>query len=254
MKTIQLNHRSFTLIELLVVIAIIAILAAMLLPALSAAREKARQSTCTSQLKQHGTAILVYSDENEGCVPKDDSANQNYWPRDMLKGKFVTAPLFVCPSAAAGYSVNISWIEDVMFCWKRADQDAYLQYTGSRQGSAHYPYAYPSYGMNTTILLYYPQLRRFKNPSSRLLLTEAWNGANKNLASPRYVGNYSVTQFNGTSLSTEKPNQPAPVHAKGKGYNILWMDGHVSARNPQDVSTPLAIYKDLGGDVWLPDN
>jgi len=60
---------SFTLIELLVVIAIIAILAAMLLPALSAARERARTSKCVGNLKNVGTAIMMYSGDNHGFVP-----------------------------------------------------------------------------------------------------------------------------------------------------------------------------------------
>ncbi|MBE6380709.1 MAG: DUF1559 domain-containing protein [Lentisphaerae bacterium] len=59
----------FTLIELLVVIAIIAILAAMLLPALSAARERARVSSCVNKLKGLGTAVILYADDNQGFMP-----------------------------------------------------------------------------------------------------------------------------------------------------------------------------------------
>ncbi len=97
----------FTLIELLVVIAIIAILAAILFPVFARAREKARQTSCLSNIKQLGLGDLMYAQDYDECLVRYYRympAPNLYWWGDVLQPYVSNRQILECPSSAWSYT------------------------------------------------------------------------------------------------------------------------------------------------------
>jgi prepilin-type N-terminal cleavage/methylation domain-containing protein/prepilin-type processing-associated H-X9-DG protein len=121
-----MSRKGFTLIELLVVIAIIAILAAILFPVFARAREKARQSSCLSNVKQIGTAVLMYTQDYDErffqyemdspigrlrwLVPPDPQTGEIWHPERQILYPYVkNYQVATCPSADPSERYSYGW-------------------------------------------------------------------------------------------------------------------------------------------------
>jgi prepilin-type N-terminal cleavage/methylation domain-containing protein len=253
MKIVPSQKNGFTLIELLVVIAIIAILAALLLPALAKAKGKAKDISCINNQKQMLLAHIMYLQDNGGTMPYYDGANNqiySLWINKLIDYQGKSTAVRICPKTE---NVDDS-------TWQKKNTAVPVQWPGT----AEYPWRWTNQGTNyygsyTLNGFFYSYVGNAVNPNMEFhkdtqvekpgqtpvfmdgLWVDAWPRSDSASPTDLYngsggspLGRFAVARH-GSLLPSQAPRRRAPGTPLPGAIQAGYTDGHAAMLKLQDI-------------------